>query len=166
VTSRETHACSASCSDPGICQIDTAPQSIEATFTGRHETFQYTKVLHSRDIICYGSLIFTCYVVYARFVQRQNLWHCANLEQVAKQLQCVKTIPQGQTSHEGSHTHSKEKRPFHFCKARCVTKRYSVSKRMLTRYSCENCGYFCTLPLGKVPPPQIATDADGCCSTC
>ncbi|KAG2130165.1 uncharacterized protein EDB93DRAFT_1181059 [Suillus bovinus] len=28
----------------GICEIETAPQSIEATFTGRHETFQYTKV--------------------------------------------------------------------------------------------------------------------------
>jgi hypothetical protein len=22
--------------------------------------------------------------------------------------------------------------------------------RMLTKYSCEGCGYFCTLPLGKV----------------
>ena len=32
---------------PGICQIDVAPQSIEATFTGRQnsETFQYTKVI-------------------------------------------------------------------------------------------------------------------------
>jgi hypothetical protein len=29
----------------GICQIDTAPQSIEATFTGRQETFQFTKVM-------------------------------------------------------------------------------------------------------------------------
>ncbi|KAI0253465.1 hypothetical protein BJV78DRAFT_1153081 [Lactifluus subvellereus] len=27
----------------GICQIDTTPLSIEATFTGRHETFPYTK---------------------------------------------------------------------------------------------------------------------------
>jgi hypothetical protein len=47
VASREAHACSALCSDNGICQIDTAPQSIEATFTGRHETFQYTKVVLS-----------------------------------------------------------------------------------------------------------------------
>ncbi|KAI0250894.1 hypothetical protein BJV78DRAFT_1275616 [Lactifluus subvellereus] len=31
------------CSASGICQIDTTPLSIEATFTGRHETFQYTK---------------------------------------------------------------------------------------------------------------------------
>jgi hypothetical protein len=41
---RQEHSCSALCSAPGICQIDTTPQSIEATFTGRHETFQYTKV--------------------------------------------------------------------------------------------------------------------------
>jgi len=35
------------CGESGICQIDTAPQSIEAIFTGRHETFQYTKVMIS-----------------------------------------------------------------------------------------------------------------------
>ncbi|OCH90958.1 hypothetical protein OBBRIDRAFT_792770 [Obba rivulosa] len=39
----QSHPCSASCSAPGICQIETAPQSVEATFTGQHETFQYTK---------------------------------------------------------------------------------------------------------------------------
>ncbi|KAI1789535.1 hypothetical protein LXA43DRAFT_892776, partial [Ganoderma leucocontextum] len=38
----QEHACSAMC-QAGICQIDTAPQSVEATFTGRHESFQYTK---------------------------------------------------------------------------------------------------------------------------
>ncbi|KAH9963060.1 hypothetical protein BJV74DRAFT_880022 [Russula compacta] len=81
---REAHSCSALCSAPGICQIDTAPLSIEATFTGRHETFQYTK-----------------------------------------------TIEPGQTSHTDAHIHSKEELPFHFCETRC-----------------ENCGYFCTLPLG------------------
>jgi hypothetical protein len=32
------------CSAPGICQIDTEPQCIEATFTGGHETFQYTSI--------------------------------------------------------------------------------------------------------------------------
>ncbi|KAI0253468.1 hypothetical protein BJV78DRAFT_1153084 [Lactifluus subvellereus] len=40
---RETHPCSAWCSASGICRIDTTPLSIEATFTGRHESFQYTK---------------------------------------------------------------------------------------------------------------------------
>ncbi|KAH9059728.1 hypothetical protein EDB87DRAFT_1831890 [Lactarius vividus] len=39
----EAHSCAEPCAAPGICQIDTSPQSIEATFTGRHETFQYTK---------------------------------------------------------------------------------------------------------------------------
>ncbi|KAF8267057.1 hypothetical protein EI94DRAFT_1731643 [Lactarius quietus] len=39
----ESHSCSEQCAAPGICQIDTSPQSVEATFTGRHETFQYTK---------------------------------------------------------------------------------------------------------------------------
>ncbi|KAG1886619.1 hypothetical protein F4604DRAFT_1278700 [Suillus subluteus] len=39
----EEHSCSVQCTAEGICEIETAPQSIEATFTGRHETFQYTK---------------------------------------------------------------------------------------------------------------------------
>ncbi|KAJ7781844.1 hypothetical protein DFH07DRAFT_389440 [Mycena maculata] len=43
----QEHKCFEFCSAPGICQIDTAPQSIEATFTGRHEIFQYTK--YSQD---------------------------------------------------------------------------------------------------------------------
>ena len=41
---RQEHPCPADCQSQGICRIETAPQSIEATFTGRHETFQYTKV--------------------------------------------------------------------------------------------------------------------------
>jgi len=41
---RQEHLCTSGCSAQGICEIETAPQSIEATFTGRHETFQYTKV--------------------------------------------------------------------------------------------------------------------------
>ncbi|KAI9460718.1 hypothetical protein F5148DRAFT_1377366 [Russula earlei] len=43
----QEHSCNALCSAQGICQIDTTPQSIEATFTGRHETFQYTKYTQS-----------------------------------------------------------------------------------------------------------------------
>ncbi|EIW81359.1 hypothetical protein CONPUDRAFT_165526 [Coniophora puteana RWD-64-598 SS2] len=39
----QEHSCKQNCSKPGICEIDTAPLSIEATFTGQHETFQYTK---------------------------------------------------------------------------------------------------------------------------
>ncbi|EMD40863.1 hypothetical protein CERSUDRAFT_121499 [Gelatoporia subvermispora B] len=39
----QSHSCSALCSARGTCQIETTPQSVEATFTGRHQTFQYTK---------------------------------------------------------------------------------------------------------------------------
>ncbi|CAK5283767.1 unnamed protein product [Mycena citricolor] len=39
----QSHNCSALCQADGTCEIATAPQSIEATFTGKHETFQYTK---------------------------------------------------------------------------------------------------------------------------
>ncbi|KAF8840154.1 hypothetical protein BDN67DRAFT_684784 [Paxillus ammoniavirescens] len=39
----QPHSCEAVCSAGGICEIETAPHSIEATFTGKHETFQYTK---------------------------------------------------------------------------------------------------------------------------
>ncbi|KAI6030357.1 hypothetical protein EDC04DRAFT_2572165 [Pisolithus marmoratus] len=92
----EEHLCSVDCSVPGICEIETAPYSIEATFTGRHETFQYTKY-----------------------------------SQVAKRLKCVKSIPPGQTKHDGPHNHSLDRKVVHFCENRC-----------------ENCGYFCTLPLG------------------
>ncbi|KAI6035781.1 hypothetical protein EDC04DRAFT_2571420 [Pisolithus marmoratus] len=92
----QEHHCTAMCSAQGICEIETAPHSIEATFTGKHETFQYTKY-----------------------------------SQVAKRLKCVKAIPPGETKHKGSHNHSLDKKVIHFCEARC-----------------ENCGYFCTLPLG------------------
>ena len=41
---RLKHSCSGLCKSQGTCEIDTTPQSIESTFTGRHESFQYTKV--------------------------------------------------------------------------------------------------------------------------
>ncbi|KIK55622.1 hypothetical protein GYMLUDRAFT_76385 [Collybiopsis luxurians FD-317 M1] len=44
----ETHPCKAVCAAQGICQIETQPSSVEATFTGRHDTFQYTKVFAKR----------------------------------------------------------------------------------------------------------------------
>jgi hypothetical protein len=73
VASREAHSCSALCSNKGICQIDTAPQSIEATFTGRHETFQYTKVIQTHAVICCACLIIlVCYVVHTRFVDEET----------------------------------------------------------------------------------------------
>ncbi|KAG9310081.1 hypothetical protein JVU11DRAFT_9689 [Chiua virens] len=92
----QEHLCTALCAAPGICEIETAPHSIEATFTGRNETFQYTK--YTQD---------------------------------AKRLKCIKPIPPGATQHKGPHNHSLDKKVVHFCQARC-----------------ENCNYFCTLPLG------------------
>ncbi|KAH7918945.1 hypothetical protein BV22DRAFT_1041330 [Leucogyrophana mollusca] len=92
----QEHTCTALCSVPGICEIDTAPHSIEATFAGRHETFQYTKY-----------------------------------SQVAKRLKCIKPIPSGALTHKGAHNHSMDKTVVHLCEMKC-----------------DNCGYFCTLPLG------------------
>ena len=65
-TSRQEHSCSALCSAAGICQIVPTPQSVEATFTGRHETFQYTKV--SAKPIPTVALIFNEGLVYSRRV--------------------------------------------------------------------------------------------------
>ncbi|KAI9443992.1 hypothetical protein H4582DRAFT_2095349 [Lactarius indigo] len=39
----QEHPCSALCSAPGICQVETTPLSPEATFSPRPEAFQYTK---------------------------------------------------------------------------------------------------------------------------
>ncbi|KIK74646.1 hypothetical protein PAXRUDRAFT_175036, partial [Paxillus rubicundulus Ve08.2h10] len=107
----QEHLCTAVCSSPGICEIETAPQSIEATFTGKNETFQYTKVR--------GIYLFLGSCSYQR-----------NIE-IAKRLKCMKPIAPGATEHIGPHNHSLDKKVVHFCEDRC-----------------ENCGYFCTLPLG------------------
>jgi hypothetical protein len=65
----EAHSCSAFCSGPGTCQIDTAPVSVKATFTGRHETFQYTKVSATRlSLVLSLSHPISC-TVYTRFVR-------------------------------------------------------------------------------------------------
>ncbi|KAK0239018.1 hypothetical protein EDD85DRAFT_769081 [Armillaria nabsnona] len=94
----QEHPCPAVCAAHGSCEIDTAPQSIKATFTGRHETFEYTKNIA-----------------------------------VAKRLPCAIPIPAGRQQHEGTHIHSTDPNPFHFCESRC-----------------DYCGYYCTLPLGHV----------------
>ena len=36
----------------------------------------------------------------------------------AKRLRCVKLIEPGEIEHEGSHIHSNEEQPFHFCESR------------------------------------------------
>lgn len=68
---------------------------------------------------------------------------------VAKRLQCVKSIDPGQMSHSGGHVHSKEEeQPFHFCEERYVPRTMPRPVKELRLCSCQNCGYYCTLPLG------------------
>lgn len=91
----QEHPCKSFCALSGLCYIETSPQSVQATFTGKHEAFQFTKY-----------------------------------SQVSRRLQCAIQIPAGVLAHGGTHRHSEEVDPFHFCEKRC-----------------DNCGYFCTLPL-------------------
>ncbi|KAI0796918.1 hypothetical protein C8Q75DRAFT_796658 [Abortiporus biennis] len=92
----QAHPCGVLCQSKGICQIETAPHSVEATFAGVHETFQYTKYT-----------------------------------QESKRLLCVIPIAAGELSHPGKHVHKMGDNVFHYCETRC-----------------QQCGYFCTLPLG------------------
>jgi len=49
----QKHSCIKVCEMPGVCDIATSPQSIESTFTGRHEVFQYTKFTQvARQLPC------------------------------------------------------------------------------------------------------------------
>ena len=52
---RQEHLCTSMCGAPGICEIETAPHSIETTFTGRNETFQYTEVCYPASKVCSGT---------------------------------------------------------------------------------------------------------------
>jgi hypothetical protein len=70
---------------------------------------------------------------------------------VAKRLQCVKGVDPGQMSHSGGHIHSTGEQPFHFCEERYVPMYHvmiSEGTEGLRLCSCQNCGYYCTLPLG------------------
>lgn len=109
------HPCSALCSADRICQIDTTPLPIEATFTGRQEMVHHTKT--------------------------------------AMRLSCMKIIGPGVIEHDGSHIHTNEEQPFHFCESRCGA-----------------CGYICTPPLGHTrqehetrhgPMPRTRWAVDG-----
>ncbi|KAH0834248.1 hypothetical protein J3R83DRAFT_11580 [Lanmaoa asiatica] len=48
----QEHSCTGDCTAPGICEIVSKPLSIKAMFTGRNETFQYTKVCYARRLKC------------------------------------------------------------------------------------------------------------------
>ena len=40
----QEHKCQSDCESIGVCEIDTVPHSIEETFNGAHDQFQYTRV--------------------------------------------------------------------------------------------------------------------------
>jgi hypothetical protein len=91
--------------------------TVEATFTGRHETFQYTKVSEMR--LSTGLLILLYPLRSIHKVRPElSMPGISDRRTVAKRLQCVKTIKPGQMSHPGTHIHSKEKQIFHFCETR------------------------------------------------
>lgn len=125
---REVHPCPKLCSAPGICQIDTAPLSIEDTSTGRHETVQYTKVIIN-IILAYVAHFLSCppfCTVFTRFVLNDiyMTWsRPTDTRPVARRLQCIKTIEAGENSHEGAHIHTNDRQPFHFCETRYVSSR-------------------------------------------
>ncbi|KAN0134233.1 hypothetical protein V8E53_008005, partial [Lactarius tabidus] len=96
----QEHSCNASCNASGICQIDTTPQSIKATFAGRYKTFRYTKVMRHLAL-------------------HIHLLQHYNVASVAKRLRCVKVIEPGAIEHDGLHIHSNEAQPFHYCESRC-----------------------------------------------
>ena len=116
----EAHPCTAFCSSPGTCQIDTTPMSVQATFTGRHETFQYTKVSETRFFT--DPLLIPPYPSHSirKVCQEPFSLDFSNFRTVAKRLQCVITIKPGEMSHPGIHIHSKEAQIFHFCETRYV----------------------------------------------
>ena len=87
--SREAHPCSALCSMPGICQIDIAPQSIEATFTGRQqEPFQFTKVMMIIAFFFYETYRYSVFFkkVFTRSVLCQHS-HQDEIALICRQLQ-------------------------------------------------------------------------------
>ena len=113
---RQEHLCTIVCAAPGICEIETAPYSIEATFNGRNETFQYTKVCCPLSDVGSGTDLF--------YSIRKVRW-CActpprtDLKMlVAKRLKCVKLIPPNAMEHGGPHTHSPDTNVIHFCEAK------------------------------------------------
>jgi hypothetical protein len=114
----EAHPCRELCSALGTCQIDTTPMSVQATFTGRHETFQYTKV--SETGLFTDPLLIPPHLSHSirKVCKEPFVLHLFNVRTVAKRLQCVKTIEPGQMSHSGIHIHSKEHNIFHFCETR------------------------------------------------
>ena len=63
----QEHKCQSDCESIGVCEIDTVPHSIEETFNGAHDQFQYTRVsFNSIDIQKILTLIEHGHLVYSR----------------------------------------------------------------------------------------------------
>ena len=116
---RQEHKCQSTCAASGICDIDTVPRSIEATFNGRHDKFQYTMV--STGVFLSVSVRLSIRLQYSqgsvtfRFLSNFN---SNQTRPVAKRLPCVVPIDPGELSHLGTHRHSMEDDVFHYCEAR------------------------------------------------
>lgn len=155
---RQSHSCPSLCSANGTCEIETAPQSIEATFTGRHETFQYTKVNHCFILSWRPRTdIIIPIIVLPRWRSSSAFFNISLLiftvsHLVAKRLQCVIPIPGGEQEHTGPHSHSLDPSPFHFCESRLVVLSGlgRVTVFIISLHSCGSCGYICTLPRGWI----------------
>ncbi|KZW03814.1 hypothetical protein EXIGLDRAFT_4132 [Exidia glandulosa HHB12029] len=49
----QEHACNRICTSEGYCEVSTDPIAVESTFTGRHDTFQFTKYSQSfKKLVC------------------------------------------------------------------------------------------------------------------
>ncbi|KAH9022041.1 hypothetical protein EDB84DRAFT_1670488 [Lactarius hengduanensis] len=96
----EVHSCQALCSAPGICQIDTEPQSVEATFTGRHETFQFTKRLQCVENIPSGQRSHQGAHIHTNNKDRSHFCEsrCENCN-----YYCTSPLGHNQREHETSH---------------------------------------------------------------
>jgi hypothetical protein len=77
----------------------------------------------------------------------------------AKRLPCVLAIPSGQVEHQGTHRHSTDQNAAHFCETRYTSSFYDRPGLTCHRYRCENCGYYCVLPLGMDPVPLLQHSA-------
>jgi hypothetical protein len=104
---RQEHRCPNPCASPGICDIATAPQSVESIFKGKFDTFQYTKA--------------RIYLSSRRAMSHINSDYFPQYTQVARRLPCIVPISPDAITHDGPHVHSTDPKMFHFCETRCIS---------------------------------------------
>jgi hypothetical protein len=82
---------------PGICDVKPQPRSVEETYVGQLESFQYT-------LVGLGSLEAPILIINMQYTQQ------------AHRLPCAIPIPAGSLKHSGLHRHNGD---FHYCEAQC-----------------------------------------------